>query len=390
MASFRGKSSVAAALVIGLALCWPAGGVLAQEVAPVVWKGSGKTWLRDPSVFPTDSGSYILSGTNTTIIEYPGVAPGQFNADAGTAYNLRIFSPNGERNLRKDGFNDWEKNFFRTEDGVVMIASLPPADNFDTDRPKKGRRGVYVFVPRGEGRTTEGGFPLNWQLRDNTPLVSGTYNGDIYAADGAYYLFIDKRQDIKGDDDPTTCVVSQQMSPDLVVTGEPEILLCPGERVQPGADLTGWERIDPMPSEERLGNDGGLIEGAWGYDSPGGAHLVLYSAGAYKSESNYGGFVAVCATPMGACSKVMEPDGQDARTFIAPSSRNYTHIGRPFPVLDSEGQLVDIVFHARQRGSKEQDGEAVNDILRCTNFTPDILENFIAGGPACAFDDIEG
>ncbi|SFC73092.1 hypothetical protein [Tropicimonas isoalkanivorans] len=376
-----------AMLLAGLSISLSTGSGWSQEVSPIVWKGEGTVWLRDPNVFRADGGTYILSGTNSNIIEYPDVRPGTFNADDGTPYRIRLFSPNGKRLLRKSGFNAWGKKFFRSSDGVVLIASLQQASDFDRDEPKKRGRSVYVFEPRGDTRRTEGGFPLDWKMRDNTPMIKSTYNGDPFVHRGNVYVYIDDRRDLRGDDDWITCIRVQQVQSDLVVQDKGKALLCPGRKVPKKVDKTGWDRARPMPSEIRLESNGSLIEGAWGYASPNGTHFLLYSAGAYRSESNYGGFVAVCASPMAGCEKVLRSDGSDVRPFVAESSKNYTHIGRPFPVTDGDGKLVDIIFHARQRGSKES-GDKENDILRCTNFTPDILEKFVLGGPACEFDDV--
>ncbi|MDP5307413.1 hypothetical protein [Paracoccus spongiarum] len=374
---------------IALSALFAAGPGHAEGRGPVVWRGQGDVWLRDPSVFAADGGTYILLGTRSNLIEYPDIAPGAFNAEDGVAYDLQLYSPDGQRLLRRAGFHSWGKKLYRSASGTVLITSLEQAGDFNRDAPKARGRSVHVFVPKADARRTRGGFPLDWRMRDNTPMIRSSYNADIYDSGDGRFVYIDDRQDLPGNPDRITCIRVQRLDEDLVLRRKGPPVLCPGRQVDAGRDEAGWDRARPMPSELRLEENGSLIEGGWGYASPSGQHMILYSAGAYRSESNYGGFVAACSAPTHGCRKTLTADGADVRPFIAPSSRNYTHVGRPFPVLDRSGRLVDIIFHARQRGANAN-GEGENDILRCMNFTPDILERFVAGGPACAFDDITG
>lgn len=369
-----------AAVACTLFFAMETGEARAANTDPMVWDGDQNTWLRDPNLYRTKAGRYILSGTRKHIVEYPGVTPGSFEDEDGKAYPVRLFAPNGTRNLRASGFIEWGKKFFRSSSGVVLILSLPTVADFNTgSAPQAGRRSSYVFVPINGGRVTTSGFPLDWRMRSNQPFLRSIYNGGIYdTGRGNVFVYADVRTDAAR---KTTCLRVQQMSRGLKL-GEPKTLICPGRRVPKSVDRTGWERNRPYRSEVRFGDGGGLVEGAWIYRSPNSKYYVLYSSGDYKNNKLYGGFVAVCHRPAGYCQKTLRADGGDVRAFVKGASKNYERVGRAFPVLDGRGQLVDIIFHARPRGGN------ADDILRCTNFHPGIIEAFAQGGPGCEFDDI--
>jgi hypothetical protein len=347
---------------------------------PVVWKASKTVWIRDPNIFRTGSGQYILAGTPKTIIEFPSLNPSVFSHGNGTPYVLSILSPDGKRRIRKSGLHEWQKSFLRGKDGLLMIASLPTLQNYNLQRVSKAkRRSVFVFVPVANGRKTRSGFPLDWRMKSNKPFLRAIYNGDLFE-DGnrGLYLHTDVRQD-KGL--KTTCLLAQTMDRSLKL-GKPRVLLCPGQAVSRSVDVTGWDRDHPFPSEVRHRDGGGLLEGAWAYRASPQRYYILYSSGDYNNETLYGGFVALCSSPMGPCVKTLNAGKTDSRPFLQGSSRHYKRVGRPYPVVDQNGRLTDIIFHARRRNAKK------DDILRCTNFSPDMLSRFVAGGPGCEYDDI--
>jgi len=346
---------------------------------PVVWKASDTIWIRDPNVFRTDAGHYILSGTPKTIIEYSSLNPSVFSQGNGTPYVLSILSPDGTKRIRKSGLREWQKSFLHSKDGLIMIASLPTLKNYNQQLVSKGkRRSVFVYVPLKNGRTTKSGFPLDWRMQSNRPFLKSIYNGDIFEnSNGQLFIHTDVRQDRKK---KTTCLLAQRMTRGLKL-GPASVLLCPGLAVPPDVDVTGWDRNHPFPSEVRHTDKGGLLEGGWVYRAAPRRFYVLYSSGDYANEKLYGGFVAVCSSPMGPCIKTMNASNTDSRPFLKGSSRNYYRVGRPYPVVDAKGRLTDIIFHARRRGAKK------DDILRCTNFSSDMLTRFVAGGAGCAYDD---
>ncbi len=347
---------------------------------PLVWQADEEKWLRDPNIFGTDAGTYIMTGTQSHVLEYQSLEAGSFEDDDGAPNLVRLFSPNGKRKLRADGFWEWEKKFFQSANGLIMIASLPSVDDFDTDlRKTAGRRSTYVFVQLKHGRTTASGFPLDWKLRSNDPLLMDIYNGSIFDADeDGLFMYADVRNDKTLN---TTCIRVQGMSRSLDLK-KPRFLLCPGQKVERDTDKSGWDRNTPFPSEVRFEDGGGLLEGAWAWKSPNDKYYIFYSSGDYEDTDLYGGFIAVCKNPNGMCRKIMRDDKNDVRFFVKGSSKNYERIGRAFPVVNKNDELVDIIFHARPRGEK------ADDILRCTNFHPKLIEEFTKGGPGCEFDDV--
>lgn len=354
--------------------------VQAAGISPIVWKASANNWVRDPNLFRTQSGHYILSGTARHIVEYPDIAPAVFNPTNGKPFVLSILSPNGKRRVRKSGLIDWQKSFLETDTGLVMIASLPTVRNYNTDRVSQAkRRSVFVFEPMNTGRATDSGFPLDWKMKSNKPFLKAIYNGDIFEnKKGRLFLYTDVRQDRKL---KTTCILGQTLSRSLKL-GQPSVLLCPGRAVGMDIDPTGWDRDHPFASEVRHTDGGGLIEGGWAYRAGNRRIFMLYSSGDYANEKLYGGFLALCSSPMGPCTKTLNAGQTDSRPFLKGSSKNYHRVGRPYPVVDARGKLTDIIFHARRRGARK------DDILRCTNFTPKILQNFVRGGPGCEYDDV--
>lgn len=248
---------------------------------PLVWQARDERWLRDPNIFDTDAGTFILSGTRPHIIEYQSLALGFFEYDDGKAELVRLFSPNGKRNLRENGYREWEKQFFRGSDGLRMIASLPTVKDFDADLfANAGRRSTYIFVPMADGRKTASGFPLDWKLSANKPFIRDVYHGGVFETGGeTVFVYADVRNDKKIN---TTCIQVQSMSRKLETKGG-KFLLCPGRRVRKEKDTTGWNRNTPFPSEVRFSDGGGLVEGAWVWLSPKNKYYLLYSSGDYQN-----------------------------------------------------------------------------------------------------------
>ncbi|MEP2532165.1 hypothetical protein [Shimia sp.] len=347
---------------------------------PLVWQAREGKWLRDPNIYRTKAGTFILTGTEDHVVEYQSLAPGSFEDDDGVPYFLSLRAPNGERMLRREGFREWEKKFFDSQDGLVMVSSLPTVENFNRDGLEGAKkRSSYLFEPIQDGRRTKSGFPLDWRMQSNEPWLESIYNGGIFDTGGRkVFVYADVRYDKTHN---TTCVRGQRMSRDMRME-KPKFLLCPGRKAKRSKDQSGWDRDNPLPSEVRFEDGGGLLEGAWGWQSPNGPYFLLYSSGDYTDEALYGAFVAECSTPMGPCRKVMRDDKKDVRFFVEGNSKNYERAGRAFPVIDASGQLVDIIFHARRRG------QMTDDILRCLNFSPTIIEEFASGGAGCAYDNV--
>jgi len=345
-----------------------------------VWKpaplpnGREYAWLRDPSIYYHQPNSYIMSGTRPFIVEFPGITPAELQSHKGRWYKLIIWSPNGKRRLRRDGFNEWGKSFTLTRKGVVMLASLPAAIDFDYDnraKTNKRRRSVFLFEPMNKGRTTARGFPLDWRMKSNSPFLQGIYSARLFEIQHKKYLLSDRRHDagIKA-----TCISILELDTELD-KGSPQNLLCPGQQTGPAQ----WSREQPYLSEIRFEDGGGLVEGAWMHRSSAGQYYILYSSGDYAASRNYGGFVATCKDVMGPCRKILDHKTGRVRVFLSGSSRDYERVGRPYPVVDSRGQLVNIIFHARIRQTNR------DAIISCANFTPTIIEDFIAGGPGCEY-----
>lgn len=354
--------------------------------SPVVWQ-SIRMPIRDPELFKvSSSAAYVLTGTGRGVIEFPNGAPDSLNPLNGTPFFLGFYTPDGLHELHPaQGFYTWNNVFQHFSDGPKMLAALPTVPDFNaltaTTAAPSTRRSTYLFVPMGT-RTTVKGFPLDWRMASNTPVVPQVYAANPYfdKVGNQMYLESDVRKDVQV---KATCMLGQELwsgvRPNSRTLRE---LLCPGRPVATTTDITGFDRLHPLSSEVRFPDGGGLVEGGWFYYSAATQkYYLLYSSGDYSSPDEYGGYVAVCDTPTGPCKKVMNQSNSEARRFVAGSSKNYTAIGRPFPIIDGRtGVLTDVIFHARRASDNAQ------VILRCTNTTSMLLEDFVTGGRSCEFD----
>ena len=372
-----------AVLVCGFVLLYVPASAQVVGVNPLVWQPTRGISLRDPELLKMSTGAYILTGTSLGVVEYPNGLQTTLVPTSGVPYRIAIYSPNGLRQLKpSEGFMTWNNVVYQFGDGPKMFASLPPAKDFNTATTALGRRSTYLFVPKPGASTTVGGFPLQWQMASNTALVPGVYSAIPYwdRIQKKMYLESDVRQDVNLS---TTCMLGQELWPGA--RPDPRSLrplVCPGRPVPLSVDPTGFDRRHPLSSEVRFEDGGGLVEGGWLYYSAvTQKYYLTYSSGAYDSADEYGGYVAVCDSPTGPCQKVMNQSGSDARRFVAGNSKNYTATGRPYPVIDAKtGVLTDVLFHAHRNA------DDVEVILRCTNFTTTMLEDFVAGGRSCEFD----
>lgn len=371
--------------VLGLALQAP---VLAGELH--VWEPQGQKWLRDPALFMTDGGTYVLSGTRNVVIEYEDVSPDALTAEKGRAYRFRILSPDVGRGLAAAGFVQWGADFFRTRDGTLrMIASLQESttDDYDTGDPAEMfERELHLFEPEEGAATTAGGFPLAWRMTEDEPFIPDTYNADPFQdADGTLYLTVDERIDARV---PAVCMVSYRLDSSRLVLQDRTILLCPGAPVPGRSGADAWDRSRPLPSERRMFGDGagGLIEGGRMYRAGNGVYYLFYSSGSFRNEKFYGGFLAICAGAQGPCRKTMADNGSDVRQFIRGSSPAYREVGRPAPVVAKDGRLTDIIFHARIRSTAVGGSRGKDAVLRCANFSAGLIDEFLRGGEGCLYD----
>lgn len=347
-----------------------AGGFIQTEV----WTGDdGAFTLRDPVVYNNKNKSFIISALGY-IAEFKDVY--NMTPKTGKGYKLNLYDSDGKKIINEKNA-PWGMNFYDWDGKTYMYVSFqPPRDyNFSLPPSKTNNfRRIYVMVPAQGTKYTEGGFPLDWKLNSSRPLFfdgdflnreKDAYDARIFKHDKEVFLLIDhtKPKTLKS----AVCMYSRKMLGPTEISLDEYELVCPGKWMP---ELSKWDIEHPYASEVRYEDGGGLVEGAWGYYDFGAKKIYLfYSSGAYESNDNYGGSLAVCENFTSHCEKVLTKDEREVKQLTPAAGKGFVMMGRPYPLIIGQ-KLYDILFFGRSELN-------FNDtVLRCSNYLP-IAENFL-------------